>query len=124
MSAVENFERSIRKAVEPAVDKQWRASGEAMEQFWKMQDHALDAMEEFTHNWFRRRHAGARQAIRVVRDVAECRDPMEAATCLQEWLQESVRRVSEDVREAQESFQKLMGEAAAPIAPKQKAPKH
>jgi Phasin protein len=122
MAQTDEIRESMLKAMAPAVDKQWKASGEAMETFWKTQDHALDAMESFFQNWFKRRHAGARQAIRVVRDISECRDPMEAATCMQEWMQESMRRAREDFQEASESLQKLIAESSAQPAPKAKPP--
>ena len=117
MASVERFPDTLKKVVQPMVDTQWQASGAAFEHFWQMQEKTLDAMETFMVGWFRRRHESAREAIRLVRDMAESEDMMEAATCVQEWMQESAARVSRDLKEAGESFQKL-AQDSAPAIPK------
>lgn len=122
MSAVEAFPDRLKKAVQPMLDNQWQTSGAALEQFWQTQERTLEAMEAFMVGWFKRRHEGAREAIRLVRDMTESEDAMEAATCVQEWMQQSAERIATDVREANEGLRKLFeGMQADGAAPRAKA---
>lgn len=127
MSAVENFPDTFKKAVQPMVDSQWQASGAALEQFWQTQERALEVMEAFMLGWFKRRHEGAREAIRLVRDMTESEDAMEAATCVQEWARDSAERVAADIRDTNEGllrlFESARGEAKSTPEKQQEKPR-
>jgi len=70
------------------------------EQFWKVQDAILEDAEAYSKAWFERRHDAAQSAMDALRGATgNGADPAAAMQTMVTWQQQSVRRMSDDMRQ-------------------------
>ncbi len=72
-----------------------------VEQFWNAQDRLLSEAEEYSRQWFQRRHEAARTALEAARETTQDDriDSTKAMQAMAEWQRHSVERMVDDARE-------------------------
>jgi hypothetical protein len=78
-----------------------------LDRFWKNQELILGAMENFSRNWFSRRHEATQSALGASHSAASCDSPAEAMGCWREWFEGSMQRVMADLEDARTEFARI-----------------
>lgn len=75
--------------------------GPQMPQFWELQEKLLSEAEEFSKNWFARRHEAALSALRASEEAIgnAASDPACVMKAMINWQAHSAERISEDILE-------------------------
>ena len=81
--------------------------------YWRSQDKILDSMQEFTREWFERRHEATKTALAAAQRSSEANSPAEVVRELQAWMLGSMQRVVADGLACQK-YLMAMAELSAP----------
>jgi hypothetical protein len=85
--------------------------------FWNGQDQILDAMEEYTNDWFERRHTGAHEALDSAQQMIEASTPVEAMHEYQKWVIGCLERTVSDGLACQKHLLSVSALLAPPLSP-------
>jgi hypothetical protein len=95
----------------------WRSAlGENWVSYWRSQDKILDSMQEFTREWFERRHEATKTALEAAQRSSEANSPAEVVRELQAWMLGSMQRVVADGLACQKHLMAMAELSAPPTA--------
>ncbi len=83
--------------------------------FWFIQDRVLDAMQEFTEGWIKRRHDGAQAAAQSTQRLCRAQNPLEFVREQQEWFAGAAQRLATDGAECQKQWAQVASLMFAPM---------
>jgi hypothetical protein len=83
--------------------------------YWRSQDKILDIMQEFSREWFERRHEATKTALDAAQRSCEANSPAEVVREFQAWMMGSMQRVVADGLACQKHLI-AMAELSAPPA--------
>lgn len=106
--------QAIQSLFEPSSTA-LKALGENAKRFWAAQDQMLDAMQEFTEGWLRRRHEGTRAAARAARNMCEAESTVDILREQQEWMGGVLQRLMADGVACQKEWMLISGLAVQPF---------
>src|SRR5262245_11094972 len=88
-------------------------------EFWAIQDHILDSMQEVAAGWFERRHTGTQAALEAAQRMSGATTPLELLPQDQAWVMGAFERALADAAAAQGcgvEIGRLVGEPLARAA--------